>query len=143
MFSSVTALLNRFSLHSVIMQFSPFLIWGPLAVVSISTYTSALQIPTQINARQQQINCKDPSTGLDSSCWNNLQLTSWLKNWNQTTTCNKGEIWTNCFIRLANKNPGTDCSVIGGNGCGPPSNNLPVSPSIEPQVYYVLYNIFG
>ena len=122
---------------------SLFLGWLPMTLLSISTISLAHRISTQFDTRQQ-VNCNDPSTGLDSTCWDTLQLTSWLQNWNKTTTtCNKGEVWTNCFIRLANKNPGTDCSVIGGNGCGPPSNNLPVAQSIEPEVYYILYNIFG
>ena len=130
-------------------------IFSLFAVSCVITVT--LAIPYQnsdsrafIEARS--INCSDLHAPTDSSCWQELDLTTWLKNWNQTTpTCNEdqdgadccqiGEVWNTCFLRLAHRSPGSDCTQINAQACTW-SQYLAVDRDIAPQVFYVMTNIY-
>ena len=119
--------------------------------------TSTLAIPyqhgdtiTSIEARS--VNCSDVHAPTDSSCWQGLNLTAWLTNWNQTTpTCNEdqdgadccqvGEAWNKCFLRLAHGSSGSDCTQINAQACTW-SQYLAVDRNIAPEVFYVMTNLY-
>ena len=105
---------------------------------------------TQILEHRQANICTDGRWGIDSSCWTDLNLTSYLTQWNTTTPvgcddptcCRETELWSQCFIRLAsNGTDHDDCSQIGGCTSSDPSN-FPVDSSIAPEVGYIVHNIY-
>ncbi len=108
-------------------------------------------------------------TDYDSSCWNTLNIMTYLKNWKATTPtctaaensagqtlscCGASEPWSTCFLRLATKQLNAyDCTQIapaksgpacslGGAGKGRASMLDPgLDPTIASQVNYVTLNI--
>lgn len=86
-----------------------------------------------------QVNCRNLSTGRANKCWDELQLTQWVMNWANENKCYQTEPFSTCFLRL-NGFWGLDCSQIAPNACVAPQDpNL----STEPEVFYVAYNIYG
>lgn len=102
----------------------------------------------------------DSTIPYDQSCWDTLQLSAWLDNWNKTTpTCsasggngseccgpanNPSEPWTTCFLRLALGNSDYDCSQINSQACGLDGFQLNPNylPSQKAQVRYIVRNIY-
>ncbi|KAI9813682.1 MAG: hypothetical protein M1832_006110 [Thelocarpon impressellum] len=85
------------------------------------------------------IDCKDPRTGLDPTCWKLLNLTAYVKDWmrvNGTKKCLGNVPFATCFQRSLNV-VGQDCTGIKLGTCTPPVNEY------SPEDYYVLYNIYG
>ena len=122
--------------------------------------TSSLAIPYQYDGsitslKARSVNCSDLHAPTDSSCWQGLNLTAWLTNWNQTTpTCNDdqdganccqvGEAWNKCFLRLARGSSGSDCTQINAQACTwSQYEYLAVDQDIAPQVFYVMTNIYS
>ena len=106
----------------------------------------------------RQVNCQDLDGPLSPSCWNTLDVGSYLfdpsKGWNRTTpVCSGGandtsaccllnEPWSTCFLRLAIGRPGHNCVGLDFNSClagsGAMSLSASLDPSIKPQVQYVV-----
>ena len=79
----------------------------------------------------------------DASCWNTLDIMSYLTNWKATTTCGPSEPWSTCFLRLATKQTSYDCTKLNPVSC-PLSSNIELEgldASIASQVNYVVLNI--
>lgn len=93
-----------------------------------------------------------------SSCWNTLNLTQWLSDWNATTelcttsetnSCRAAnELWTDAFLRIAKDEPrGSSCVNL--HAC--PVGAVPDLKDIRHDVnevdrvryQYILYNIYG
>lgn len=146
-----------------IMQRSSLLSSIVLAVIAISsTIASPVSLvgsslsSTQLNERQL-VNCTDLASAFDGSCWKTLDLSDWLNNpttgWNKTTPicdayhdsshcCIAGEPWTTCFLRLAHRTGGSDCSEINVQTCSVDMHQ-DVGPQIAPQVHYVMKTIYS
>ena len=116
--------------------------------------TSSYAVPYDSSATLQarSVNCSDLHAPTDSTCWQGLDLTAWLTNWNKTTpTCNEdqdgadccqvGEAWNRCFLRLAHGSAGSDCTQINAQACTW-NQYLAVDRNIAPQVFYVMTNIY-
>ena len=124
---------------------------------------SASGMPQSLKARQitNSTSCQNPRTEPDASCWNSLNIASYLDDpvtgWNKTTPicapqtedalncCRADEDWSTCFIRLGTGEVANVCNSITQNrgACqfAPEAPNL--APSIQGQVRYVLQNIFS
>ena len=79
----------------------------------------------------------------DNSCWNALDIMSYLTNWKATTTCGPSEPWSTCFLRLATQQNSYDCTTISTAKC-PLLSSMELEgldPSIASQVNYVVLNI--
>lgn len=89
-------------------------------------------------------NCTDLSNATGTtypSCWDTLGMNQFMFRWNSTAQgCEKGEIWSTCFLRLAYGMAGYDCSRLGSLKCTPPRFDGPVT---DPQVFYAAFNIYG
>lgn len=90
-------------------------------------------------------NCTDAirkTTGATyPSCWDTLQMNQWMFNWNFTTTsCEDGEIWSTCFLRLAYGSARYDCSRLGSLNCSEPQLGGSVT---DARVFYGAFNIYG
>jgi len=85
--------------------------------------------------------CADVSKEMHPSCWDTLDMDEWMLNWNKTTkTCQRDEIWSSCFLRLAFGETGVDCSMLGSLNCTAPE--LGQTPK-EAHAFYGAYNIWG
>ena len=126
----------------------------PILVAFSSIITSTIAVPYDYSAplEARKVNCSNLHAPTDASCWQGLDLTAWLTNWNKTTpTCNEdqdgadccqvGEAWSRCFLRLAHGSPGSDCTQINAQACTW-NQYLAVDRSIAPQVFYVMTNIY-
>lgn len=68
-------------------------------------------------------------------------MNQWMFNWNFTTkTCENGEIWSTCFLRLAYGSAGYDCSTLGSSKCAAPRLGGPVQ---DARVFYGAFNIYA
>ena len=101
------------------------------------------QTSTSRPANSSAANCTDfsnPSGAVYPSCWDGLGMTQYMSQWNSTEACNKGEIWSTCFLRLAYGSARYDCSRLGSLNCTAPTFGGPVT---DPQIFYGAYNIYG
>ena len=68
-------------------------------------------------------------------------MNDWMFTWNFTTkTCEPGEIWATCFLRLAYGSAEYDCSTLGSLNCSAPRLGGPVT---DAHVFYGAFNIYG
>ena len=119
--------------------------------------TAALPQETAIIQAPKPVNCTEFSSPADynSSCWDQLNIPSYLTEWQATTpTCNASsadinacckatENWASCFLRLATGVKDGDCSVLGAPTCNYSaqiSTSLLSSPT-APQINYVVRGI--
>lgn len=86
-----------------------------------------------------QVDCRNLTTGRANKCWGELQLTEWVTNWTKRNTCYQTEGFSTCFLRH-NGFWGLDCSQIAPNACVPPQDPNLIT---KPEVFYVAYNIYG
>ena len=130
-------------------DFAIILIAAPLMLASIVSQKGAAPPIPGIHsppssrpaaATTPSINCSDVSTNIDSSCWDTLDMFEWMLNWNSTTTCESGEAWSTCFLRLAYQVSGNDCTKIGSLDCPEPE---PGQVPYEAHAFYGVYNIWG
>ena len=129
-----------------------------LASAAISL-TAAIPQETGLTQASKPVNCTDvsPSAGYNSSCWDQLNVPSYLTEWQATTPtcmasstsnnvcCKVTEYWANCFLRLATGVTGGDCSVVGGPSC---NYSAEINPSLRssptaPQIRYVVREIIA
>lgn len=127
--------------------------WNPLPVLLDRV---GISFPEE---KRDTYNCTDLGAPFYYKCWNDLNLTSYLFNWNATTRvcsqvqsaanndgsdcCKSDEAWTTCYLRLAHGTPGSDCSQINPQMCTYSSALNPyMDPSIKSQVQYVMKNIY-
>lgn len=133
--------------NTLTMRLHPLLI---ASAVCILGQVTAFPFPDHQHTSRQSVNCTDLQASTDSSCWQGLQLTNWLTNWNTTTPvcgpneddadcCQSTEPWTTCFLRLARNNG--DCSQINIQTCSW-NSLLQVSSDIAPEVFYIIKNIY-
>ncbi len=109
--------------------------------------------------KRNTYNCTDLAAAFDKNCWIDLNLTTYLFNWNATTRvcsevqsaedndgsncCKPLEPWTTCYLRLAHGAAGKDCSRINPQTCTYSSTLDPyMDPSIKPEVQYIMKNIY-
>ncbi len=93
-----------------------------------------------------------------SSCWDTLDIMSYLTNWKATTPtctdaensagqtlscCGASEPWSTCFLRLATRQLNAyDCTQTSLTTCSFPAKlDLALDPTIASQVNYVVLNI--
>ena len=117
---------------------------GPPDYSSSRNNAQTLPATTTATTTSSAPNCTDLSSSTGAtypSCWDSLQMTQWMFNWNFTTkTCEQGEIWSTCFLRLAYGSAGYDCSTLGSLNCSAPRLGGPVQ---DAHVFYGAYNIYG
>ncbi len=131
----------------------------PITLLSIvaTNFGSCSPMPDSELSARQRVDCFDTATTFSESCWQILDLRSYLNHpvtgWNKTvpictgwdldsTCCIADEPWTTCYLRLAHGKSGADCSQINAQACSyDPSLN--VDPSIAPYVAYTMKNIYG
>ena len=105
------------------------------------------------------VNCTDAAADFSTQCWDILDIAGYLNDpktgWKTATPtcspstsdgsdcCLSGEAWSTCFLRLATGTSSYDCSSVNPARCSINFNPLStsLSPSIAPQVHYVLVNI--
>lgn len=108
------------------------------------TLTATITATSPTTSSSSTPNCTDVSSSTGAtypSCWDTLGMTQWMFNWNfTTTTCQPGEIWSTCFLRLAYGSAGYDCSTLGSLNCSAPRLGGPVT---DAHVFYGAYNIYG
>lgn len=132
---------------------APYNVWSELADINAGEAEAELV--------SRDVDCKGGmGTPYDSSCWNTLDITKFLTQWNQTapkcsshddgTNCcgpsnNPDETWSNCFLRMSLGTAGHDCSVINTKNCLLEDFKISdlVNSSQIPQVRYVVRNIYG
>ena len=112
---------------------------GPLS------YSSSQNKPQTLPATNSSSpNCTDLSSNTGAtypSCWDTLGMNDWMFTWNFTTkTCEPGEIWATCFLRLAYGSAEYDCSTLGSLNCSAPRLGGPVT---DAHVFYGAFNIYG
>ena len=98
------------------------------------------------------------NTPYDSSCWDALNIMSYLTSWKSNTpTCTQAqgsagqtldccvasEPWSTCFLRLATRQANAyDCTKLNSATCSYPVTLDPaLDPTIASQVNYVVLNI--
>ena len=86
-----------------------------------------------------EVDCRNLTTGRANKCWEELKLTQWVMNWVNENKCYESEGFSTCFLRL-NGFWGIDCSQIAPNACVPPQDPNLIR---KPEVFYVAYNIYG
>ena len=94
---------------------------------------------TNSAAINNEVNCRDLTTGRDNKCWNELDLTRWLEEWMEQNTCFANEPFASCFLRKEGF-PGLDCTGIKINACTSPQG---IDLMRKPEVFYIAYNIYG
>ena len=111
------------------------------ALTTTSTPSSSAATASASALAAQVINCSDITTNIEPSCWDTLGMNEWMFNWHfTTTTCNSGEIWANCFLRLSYGSGNYDCSRLGSLRCSGPALGGPPSTA---QYFYGAYSIYG
>ena len=115
---------------------------GPVSYSSSQNKPQTLPATTATNSSSP--NCTDLSSSTGAtypSCWDSLGMNDWMFNWNFTTkTCEPGEIWATCFLRLAYGSAGYDCSMLGSLNCPAPRLGGTITDS---HVFYGAYSIYG
>ena len=108
--------------------------------------------------RRQWVNCQSEKSVFDYSCWDKLNISSYITKWAATTPicttdesdsrmdgsgcCTPGEPWAKCFLRVARGKNDQDCSVISESKCGSDIElNPTLNSSIRPQMMYVQKNL--
>ena len=85
------------------------------------------------------VNCSDVTSGRSNTCWAQLNLTGYVKDWTNSNVCYPGEGFSTCFLRK-NGFPGLDCSGISVSSCVAPQSDAVNS---DAKKFYVAYNIYG
>ena len=150
---------------------SNFAMWSSpfLRVIALLFSISANATPTPTSTddhlpklEDRDIDCNGGNGAVyDNSCWNTLNMTSWLQNWNATTSrCNNSgdgsnccgpsnnpnEPWSTCFLRLALSNSDYDCSQINLKSCSLEGFVLASKWNASddmPRYRYAVRNIYG
>ena len=127
-----------------------------LAMLAAAEHSFAL--PSLGRRQQEGVACTDLSAPIDPSCYEALDISTWLINWNKTTPqcqgntdvncCVRTEPWSNCFLRLAQGKSGPVCNYLSNTvdadtKCDPSQWKPVVDPSIAGQVRYVGFNLFS
>ena len=106
---------------------------------------------------RQIVNCTDLAAPFEESCWEILDLSTWLSNFNQTTPicqgagpgqdgsacCGPTEAWSTCFLRFAHGYPGEDCTVLNTGFCAYDATLTANVVDPAPEVAYVMKTIYG
>lgn len=130
---------------------------GPLMLLGLTlSMNMALATIAQSPVAETVINCTDVEAVAYSSCWDTLNLTQYLLNWEPpqcTTTgpdsgcCESSETWSSCFLRLATGNREWKCNEMSVNvhDCNSAAGwaDRSLDPSIIAKATYVLRNIVG
>ena len=120
------------------------------ASVYLCNGESMMPSPQTLVPRDAITDCQNLTEGLNASCWDsvppNVGMETWLNRWNKTTdTCQPGELWANCFMRLAglgvNVSKPIRCDLIGYNVC--PMPTLEVFENVTAPVGYGVASIWG
>lgn len=136
-----------------------------LCITSVlsSPITTDLQIrqpsTTDLETRQS-LNCNDLAAPFDSSCWgtSGLNVPDFLRRWKQNTPtcqgvystnatenttacCTQQESWSICFLRIAYRKSGYDCSEINLGSCTWTLANIQGTTNVGPT-NYALRNIY-
>ncbi len=121
--------------------------------------TAAIPQRTALTQAPKPVNCTDisPSASYNSSCWNQLNVPSYLTAWQATTPtckasstsnngcCKETEYWANCFLRITTGVTGADCTKLADPSC---DYNAQINPSLlnsstAPQARYVVRGIIA
>ena len=101
--------------------------------------TNAPGMITNSPVVNDEVDCKNITTGRDNRCWAELGLTAWVNEWVDANACHTDEPFASCFLRLEGF-PGLDCTGIKIDACTSPQGENLLE---EPEVFYVAYNIYG
>ena len=119
--------------------------WQSTSKYSFSHYNTLIE--------KDQVDCNNPHSQKDPSCWQALDLENWIRNWknkmpkctdsNTSNCCTTIEPWSTCFLRMAEPFSGASCynidsCVYEGSAL---SSDLPASELVKYD--YVRYNIYG
>lgn len=133
-----------------------------LAFAALACFSIAAASPVEIDSRdsrtakfeaRQAVNCTSLTSGISTACWDELDIPSYLAEWNRTVPhcqitggdgtgcCHPQEPWTTCFLRLAYGNPDSDCTTLNLEQCSLNQISPDPDPSIASKVAYVVRNI--
>jgi hypothetical protein len=97
-----------------------------------------LVTPLLNSTHQPSFNCNDPSHGLDSSCWQTLNLTGFVSDWWTANGTGCGDIgFGQCFLNAMGLAM-MACSEVNVNTCPAPSPT-----NLSAQEFYIAYAIYG
>ena len=94
---------------------------------------------TNSPSTNDEVDCRNLTTGRDNICWEELKLTIWLEDWVDRNLCHTDEPFASCFLRKEGF-PGLDCTGIKISACTAPQGDDLLT---KPEVFYVAYNIYG
>lgn len=102
---------------------------------------------------RQAVNCTSFSSVASTTCWDELNISGYLAEWNRTVPscqvpgsdgmncCHPQEPWTTCFLRFAYAKPGSDCTTLNFQQCILNQISSDLGPSIASKAGYVVRNI--
>ena len=106
-----------------------------------------------IERRNMTSECQSAPQVFNETCWESLNMTDWLTGWTLPTCtsdkidncCRPTDNWSNCFVRVATGVDLFNCTQFNTGDCAstPTSLSDSLDPTIVPQVWYVVKNIFG
>ena len=106
--------------------------------------------PQALVPRDATTDCQNLTEGLNASCWDlvppKIGMPAFLNTWNKkTNTCQEGEMWANCFMRLAGLPSSVSrpirCDLIGPYVC--PTPTLELFEKITAPIGYGVASIWG
>ena len=130
-----------------------------LCSLFLSIAFSAAAPSSPLDGRQLVSDCNSAPKIFNETCWDTLNLTSWLTSWS-LPVCKPGQIdcqgdakncceptenWSNCFLRVAAGVDLFNCTQFNTGSCATPPTSLSNSLDSDtlPEVWYVVKNIFG
>ena len=139
-----------------------YLVWSALnmyrfltsLVLGLAYIAQSYAAPVEALQSRDLATCQDPNAGIDPSCWDLLDLTTFITNWNKTTPmcppgpttgkcCGATEAWTTCFLRMNQPESGSDCTTISSCAFSPSLKTIPNDSHMTAQAHYVVFNIYG
>ena len=123
-------------------------------IIGLAYAAQAYAAPVEALQPRDLVTCQDPNAGIDPSCWDLLDLTNFVTNWNKTTPvcppgpttgkcCGTTEAWTTCFLRMNQPESGSDCTTISSCAFSSSLRTIPNDSRMTAQAHYVVFNIYG
>ena len=127
-----------------------------IAVSACFPFVGASPVSTNLDIgnlkTRQAADCNNTSSDASTTCWDELDIPSYILGWNLTTPtctgshgendcCQPEEPWSKCFLRLAYGQQGYDCTRLLSQSCTLNQLSPSLDPSIASKVRYVVQNI--
>ena len=127
-------------------------------IVGLSIAQSIICTPISRSQSEKRSICTGSAAAVyDESCFGELKLGNFLKEWEKKPRCgpdsdgsdccgppkNPQEWWSTCFLRLSTQNADYSCQQVNIGSCGLEGVVLKVPEDVRPQHRYIVRNIFG